>query len=94
MVTGKIPQLEKAIELGCYFSINSSTLKTKSGLEVINAVPVDRMLLETDAPFTFKVQHIEEIEKELKRLVLKISEIVKTDMTDVFYEDFREVFRY
>mgnify|MGYP000009158013 FL=1 len=92
--TGTIPQLEKAIELGCYFSINSSMLKTKSGLEVINAVPVERMLLETDAPFTFKVQHIEEIEKDLRRLVLKISEIVKMDMTDVFYENFREVFRY
>jgi TatD DNase family protein len=69
-------------------------LKTKSGLEVINTVPIDRMLLETDAPFTFKTQHIEDIEKELRRVVLKISDIVKTDMTDVFYENSREVFRY
>ena len=52
------------------------------------------MLLETDAPFTFKVQHIEEIEKELKRVISKISEIVETDMTDVFCENSREVFRY
>lgn len=28
------------------------------------------------------------------RVVLKISEIVKTDMTDVFYVNSREVFRY
>ena len=69
-------------------------LKTKSGLEVINTVPVERMLLETDAPFAFEIQHIEEIEKELKRGVSKISEIVKTDMTDVFCENSREVFRY
>ena len=69
-------------------------LKTKSGLEVINTVPVDRMLLETDASFAFKIQHIEEIEKELKRVVSKISEIVKTDMSDVFCENSREVFRY
>jgi TatD DNase family protein len=89
-----MPQLKKAIELGGYFSINPSMLKTKSGLEVINAVPIDRMLLETDAPFTFKAQHIEDIEKELRRVVLKISDIVKTDMTDVFYENSREVFRY
>ena len=94
MVTGKISQLEKAIELGCYFSINPNMLKTKSGLEVIYTVPVESMLLESDATFTFKVQHIEEIEKDLKRLVLKISEIVKMDMTDVFYDNFREVFRY
>lgn len=92
--TGTIPQLEKAIELGCYFSINPSMLKTKSGLEIINTVPIERMLLETDAPFTFKVQHVEEIEKELKRATLKISEIIKIDMTDVFYENSRAVFRY
>ena len=69
-------------------------LKTKSGLEVINTVPVERMLLETDAPFAFEIQHIKEKEKELKRVVSKISEIVKTDMTDVFCENSREVFRY
>ena len=69
-------------------------LKTKSGLEIINTVPVERMLLETDAPFTFKVQHIEEIEKELNRAALKISDIVKSDMMDIFCENAKEVFRY
>ena len=52
------------------------------------------MLLETDAPFTFKVQHIEEIEKELNRAALKISDIVKSDMMDIFCENAKEVFRY
>jgi hypothetical protein len=46
-------------------------LKTKSGLAVINTVPVERMLFETDAPFTFKVQHIKEIEKELMLVGIK-----------------------
>lgn len=92
--TSSMSQLKKAIELGGYFSINPRMLKTKSGLEVINTVPIERMLLETDAPFTVKTQHIEDIEKELKRVVSKISEIVKTDMIDVFYENSREVFRY
>ena len=57
-------------------------------------MPVERMLLETDAPFTFKVQHIEEIEKELNRAALKISDIVKSDMMDIFCENAKEVFRY
>ena len=87
-------QLKKAIELGGYFSINPRMLKTKSGLEVINTVPIERMLLETDAPFTVKPQHVEDIEIELRRVVSKISEIVKKDMTDVFYENTREVFKY
>ncbi len=49
------------------------------------------MLLETDAPFTVKHQHVEDIEIELRRVVSKISEIDKKDMTDVFYENSREV---
>lgn len=92
--TGTIAQLEKAIELGCYFSINPSMLKTKSGVEVIRAVPVERMLLETDVPFTFKIHHVKEIEQEIRNTVLKISDILKIDMAEVFCENSEKVFRY
>lgn len=61
--TGSISQVERAIELGCYFSINPNMLKTKSGLEIIKRVPVTRILLETDAPFAIKFKHLYEIEK-------------------------------
>lgn len=65
-------QLKKAIELGGYFSINPRMLKTKSGLEVINTVTIERMLLETDAPFTVKHQHVEDIETELRSSIKNI----------------------
>lgn len=92
--TGSIPQLEKVIELGCYFSINPRMLKTKSGIEVVKTVPISRMLLETDIPFTFTVHYINEIEKELKRTVTMISDIVGFDVTDIIYKNSKEVFRY
>ena len=38
--------------------------------------------------------NIEEIEKELNRAALKISDIVKSDMMDIFCENAKEVFRY
>ena len=63
--TGSIAQLEKAIEIGCYFSINPGMLKTKSGLEIIKKVPLDRILVETDAPFALKVKNMDGINKEL-----------------------------
>lgn len=59
-------------------------LRTKAGMEVINAVPVDRVLLETDAPFAFKVQHVNEIEKKLKETLLEISDIVSKNSNKVF----------
>lgn len=92
--TGSMPQLKKAIELGCYFSINPGMLKTKAGIEVIKTVPIDHMLLETDAPFALKVQHIDEIEKELKRNMSMISDVVGFDVSDTIYENSKEVFHY
>lgn len=58
----------KAIEIGCYFSINPGMLKTKSGLEIIKKVPLDRILVETDAPFALKVKNMDGIEQELNRI--------------------------
>ena len=87
-------QLEKAIELGSYFSINPRMLKTKLGIEVIKAVPIDRVLLETDAPFAFKMQHVDEMKKELKRTLSRISDIVGFDISGMIYKNFRDVFFY
>ena len=90
--TGTISQLEKAIELGCYFSINPKMLKTKSGIEVVKRVPIDHMLLESDAPFALKIQRISEIEKELKRTLLMISDVVGFDVSATIYENSKYVF--
>ena len=92
--TGSISQIKKAIELGCYFSINPRMLNTKSGIEVVKAVPFDRMLLETDAPFAFEVKHISGIEKELRGLVLKISKLVGKDISEIIDENVKTVFQF
>lgn len=92
--TGSIPQIEKAIEIGCYFSVNPRMLKTKSGIEVIKTVPFDRMLLESDAPFALKTKHIDEIRKELGGAVSKISDIVGRDVSQMINDNTKEVFRF
>ncbi len=50
--TGTPTQAKRAVELGCYFSVNSSMLKSKRSREVINHIPISRLLTETDGPFT------------------------------------------
>ncbi len=45
---GDVEQTRRAIELGCYFSINASMLRR---LELLDALPLDRVLAETDHPF-------------------------------------------
>lgn len=52
--TGSVKDAEKAIELGCWFSVNPNMCFTASGKKIINCIPFDRVLPETDAPFTQK----------------------------------------
>lgn len=41
-----------AADRGCYFSINRRMLETESGVALVRSLPADRLLTETDAPFT------------------------------------------
>ncbi len=50
--TGTITQAARAVELGCYFSVNTMMLRTKKAGELIKVIPADRLLTETDGPFT------------------------------------------
>ena len=78
--TGSAAERKSAIESGAYFSINSKMLKTKSGQETIKVVPAERILLETDAPFTMRFRSVSELKTELERLVIGISEIRGVEM--------------
>lgn len=52
--TGTLNELEWAISLGCWFSINPNMCFTKKGVEIISKIPITRILPETDGPFTQK----------------------------------------
>jgi TatD DNase family protein len=41
----------RAIEVGCYFSVNSRMLESDTGASLVRSLPTDRLLTETDAPF-------------------------------------------
>jgi TatD DNase family protein len=50
--TGSISEARRATELGCYFSVNARMLQNDKGRALVSALPGDRLLTETDAPFT------------------------------------------
>ena len=49
--TGPSALVERALEAGLYFSVNSSMLRTKKGRTLIEATPRGRLLTETDGPY-------------------------------------------
>jgi len=50
--TGTKSDARRAVDLGCYFSINDAMLQSDRGRTLVLGLPGDRILTETDAPFT------------------------------------------
>src|SRR6266851_1562840 len=45
-------EARRAAELGCYFSVNAAMLTKERGRDLVAALPLERLLTETDGPFT------------------------------------------
>jgi len=50
--TGSKSEAERAIEMGCYFSVNGTMLNNEKAATLVKSLPVGRVLTETDGPFT------------------------------------------
>jgi len=50
--SGSTLDARRAANLGCYFSVNNVMLETARAASLIEAIPTDRLLTETDGPFT------------------------------------------
>ena len=50
--SGNDRDLERALDRGYFFSVNHQMIQSKHGQHVISKLPLDRLLIESDAPFT------------------------------------------
>jgi len=50
--TGTRSEAKRALDLGCYFSINAAMLSNERHGSMVRIIPLDRLLTETDGPFT------------------------------------------
>ena len=48
--SGSCEELQRAISLGCFFSVGERMLRSKKGREYVKLIPPERLLLETDVP--------------------------------------------
>jgi TatD DNase family protein len=50
--TGSKAEARRALDLGCYFSVNAAMLASDKGRVLVSEIPQERILTETDGPFT------------------------------------------
>lgn len=89
--TGTLAECKRGIKNGAYFSINQKMLKTKSGREVIKSIPIEKLLLETDAPFIMEFGSASELRRELLKLTENISAIRGEDFSVKIKENSSEI---
>lgn len=49
--SGSVGQVERAVSAGCWFSIGPAMMRSAKGRDLAAAMPLERVLTETDAPF-------------------------------------------
>lgn len=55
--SGTKSEAEKAVKMGCYFSVNIEMLRKQNRREIVASLPPERLLTETDGPFTTTFDH-------------------------------------
>lgn len=50
--SGSKSEVQRASEMGCYFSVNAEMLRNERGQQLLSSIPDERLLTETDGPFT------------------------------------------
>jgi TatD DNase family protein len=50
--SGALAELESAVRIGCWFSVGPAMLEGKKGRALVTRMPLNRVLPETDGPFT------------------------------------------
>jgi len=50
--SGSVAEARRAATAGCYFSINQAMLDNDRGRKLVKYLPINRMLTETDSPFS------------------------------------------
>ncbi|WPC42849.1 TatD family hydrolase [Clostridium sp. JS66] len=68
--------IKEIVRLGYYFSVNSSMIETEKGKSIIKEIPMNRLLVETDGPFS-RINGSQANPKKLKNIYCKLENFLE-----------------
>jgi TatD DNase family protein len=89
--SGTLKQLDRAIELGCFFSVNEYMLNSPNGRSIVQKVPIDRLLLESDAPFISDIKTVEKLKRSLTHCLNELNLIKGNEVSRRIFETSRRL---
>jgi len=93
--SGSTTNLERGVAAGAYFSVNHAMCDSASGRRIIEKIPRDRLLTESDGPFVSVGQNSVR-PGDIGILVRRIAELrgePSTTLQDMIFTNFREILR-
>ena len=70
--SGNLTVLKEALEIGCYFSVNIRMLMSQKARRILEMIPMERLILETDSPFlSINVRH----SNSLADVIVKLAQL-------------------
>lgn len=93
--TGTANEARKAVDLGCYFSVNIGMLNAPRSQSILEAIPLDRLLTETDGPFLSEgnVMIRPGSVESCIQLLAKHFRLSSLEIKDIVYENFSACLR-
>jgi TatD DNase family protein len=80
--SGPLKVLEQAIKSGHYFSLNHAMVRSKKGRQIIEIIPLDCILTETDGPF-IQLGSREVTPSDIKTLLIALADIRKLPVLEI-----------
>lgn len=91
--TGNIEYIENAVDMGCYFSINQKMVKTQKFKKMAEIIPINRILLETDSPFSSNVQTHGSLLFQTTSMLANILNMEKEDVEQNMWNNFQALLK-
>ena len=91
--SGPMRDLQEALVRGYYFSVNQQMLKSTNGRKIVDSIPIDRLLIESDAPFSkglekhYSVSFMEEV----YRYIQDTRDLDEETLSGILKENFRNL---